>query len=357
MRGWPQEGKAAGCLHATEAAFPAVCPGELGGIPYCRNLAVSGAYLRYRGSIGHVRKGLAMDSSQIDQFLAVFEARSMREAAERLYMSEPGLGRSIRKLERELGCMLFRRSRSGIYPTPEGHYFYTYAIDAKRRYEQVQEGIQAASRSRRELALPCAAGALHIIYPLISEFEKAHPDVHVAWRDLSDIEAEKEVLAGHADIGILVRSWEAQGLGYVPLFSTPQALLVPDKDPLSACDAIRYGDLKGRKFACEGTGYHVNGQLMRRCLEEGFIPDIEETSDISLCLQFAKTHAMLAIVPKSIADEWTLSGVRAIPFADERYLWEFGVSWVMNRKPEGDALELADFLQRNRGRWLGQTIL
>lgn len=120
-----------------------------------------------------------MDSSQIDQFLAVFRARSMHAAAERLYMSEPGLGRSIKKLERELGCTLFKRSRTGIIPTSEGNYFYRYAIDAKCRYEQVQEGIQAASSSRRELALPCVAGALHVIYPLISELEKAHADVHV----------------------------------------------------------------------------------------------------------------------------------------------------------------------------------
>lgn len=298
-----------------------------------------------------------MDSSQIDQFLAVFEARSMHAAAEMLYMSEPGLGRSIRKLERELGCTLFKRSRTGIYPTPEGHYFYTYAIDAKRRYEQVQEGIQAASKSRRELALPCAAGALHIIYPLIREFEETHPEVHVAWRDLSDIEAEKEVLSGHADIGILTRNWEARGLDYAPLFSSPQVLLVPAGDPLAAKESIRYQDLKGRKVACEGAGYHVNKLLMTRCLEAGFIPDIAETSDILLCLHFAKTGAMCAIVPESIAEEWQLEGVRAIPLADERYLWEFGVSWVVHRKPEGDALELANFLHRNRGRFIDEQKL
>jgi DNA-binding transcriptional LysR family regulator len=289
-----------------------------------------------------------MDSSQIDQFLAVFEARSMHAAAERLYMSEPGLGRSIKKLEHELGCTLFERKRTGIYPTPEGHYFYAYAVDAKRRLEQVHEGIQAASRSRRELALPCAAGTLHIIYPLIAEFEEAHPDIHIAWRDLSDIEAEREVLAGHADIGILVRNHEARGLDFVPLYETRQALLVPEGDPLASKAAIRYADLKGRKVACEGAGFFVNRQLMGRCLEEGFIPDIAETSDISLCLQFAQSHQMLSIVPACIADEWPLPGVAVIPFADERYVWEFGVSWVANRKPEGDAYAFANFLHQHR---------
>ncbi|MGN0070620.1 MAG: LysR family transcriptional regulator [Atopobiaceae bacterium] len=296
-----------------------------------------------------------MDSSQIDQFLAVFEAKSMHAAAEKLYMSEPGLGRSIRKLEHELGCTLFERRRTGIYPTPEGHYFYGYAIDAKRRYEQVQEGIQAASRKRRELALPCAAGALHIIFPLIAEFEETHPDVHIAWRDLSDIEAEREVLAGHADIGILVRNWEARGLDFAPLCQSRQVLLAPEDDPLSKRDAIRYSDLKGSKVACEGADYFVNRQLTGRCLEEDFIPDIVETKDISLCFQFAQAHEMLSIVPACIAQRWPLAGVAAIPFADERYVWEIGVSWVANRKPEGDAYELADFLYQNRDRLSKET--
>ena len=46
--------------------------------------------------------------------------RSLRKAAEKLAMTQPGCSKLLRELERELGAVLFERTASGVSPTPYG---------------------------------------------------------------------------------------------------------------------------------------------------------------------------------------------------------------------------------------------
>ena len=55
-------------------------------------------------------KGAHMEIFQFEQFQMIAECGTMREAAERLFLSQPTLSRNIKKLESELGCKLFTRS-------------------------------------------------------------------------------------------------------------------------------------------------------------------------------------------------------------------------------------------------------
>ncbi|HEX2146834.1 MAG TPA: LysR family transcriptional regulator, partial [Pseudorhizobium sp.] len=53
-------------------------------------------------------------------FEAVAETRSLTQAAERLHLSQPAVTQAIKKLEREMGGLLFERNRSGLSATARG---------------------------------------------------------------------------------------------------------------------------------------------------------------------------------------------------------------------------------------------
>ena len=61
-----------------------------------------------------------MDIFQFEQFQMIAECGTMREAAERLFLSQPTLSHNIKKLESELGCKLFTRSSNQLRLTPYG---------------------------------------------------------------------------------------------------------------------------------------------------------------------------------------------------------------------------------------------
>ena len=65
-------------------------------------------------------RGVAMTLNQLRYFLAVAEHENYRRAAEKLYISQPSLSRSISSLEAELGVLLFDKNGRGIELTKEG---------------------------------------------------------------------------------------------------------------------------------------------------------------------------------------------------------------------------------------------
>lgn len=290
-----------------------------------------------------------MDSRQIENFLAVYEARSMRVAARQRYVSEQGLSKSIRTLEAELGSALFERTRTGVVPTAAGRYFHEYAVGARDAAARMKADLGVLADGRHELRLPCSYGALHRAYGVLHRFEESRPQIHIHWLDLDDVRAERMVEAGEAPFGLLVRSPGPSSLEFVPLYSCPQALLVPSGHPLCQKERIGYRDLEGVPLAFEGSDFHVNRLLMTHCLEAGFVPDIAaETSDLTLCMRLAALGECCSVVPSFIMDEWPHAGLCAIPFADNSYVWELGLAWTSGHAPEGDAAELASYLVEHR---------
>ena len=61
-----------------------------------------------------------MDVKQLQYFMEVSNTGSFTAAAKRLYLSVPGLVKSMDRLEEELGAPLFVRMRSGVALTPAG---------------------------------------------------------------------------------------------------------------------------------------------------------------------------------------------------------------------------------------------
>ena len=61
-----------------------------------------------------------MELSQLYQFIAVAECSNITTAANKLYMTQSSLSRTIISMERELGCDLLVRSRKGVSLTPAG---------------------------------------------------------------------------------------------------------------------------------------------------------------------------------------------------------------------------------------------
>ncbi len=80
-----------------------------------------------------------MNITQIKYVLEVAASSSMREAAGKLFVSQPALSASIKELEDELGILIFERTNKGILLTDEGREFADYAKKAIRQYEILED--------------------------------------------------------------------------------------------------------------------------------------------------------------------------------------------------------------------------
>ena len=94
-----------------------------------------------------------MNLNQLRYVVTVASAPSMREAATRLYISQPALSASMRELEEELNIRIFERSNKGINLTDEGREFLIYAKKALGQFEILEERYQRGSKEQERFSV------------------------------------------------------------------------------------------------------------------------------------------------------------------------------------------------------------
>ena len=90
-----------------------------------------------------------MDRS-IDYVIAVAECRSISQAAEMLYISQPSLSRYLSNLENELGVNLFVRTLNGTELTEAGKIYLEYAKEIKLLRSTMDSKIKALKREKKK---------------------------------------------------------------------------------------------------------------------------------------------------------------------------------------------------------------
>ena len=94
-----------------------------------------------------------MNITQIKYVLEIANSSSMREAATKLYVSQPALSSSLMELENELGILIFERSNKGIVLTDAGSEFLTYAKKVVGQYDILEERYLSKGKEKERFSV------------------------------------------------------------------------------------------------------------------------------------------------------------------------------------------------------------
>ena len=271
-----------------------------------------------------------MDKKTLEAFVRLYEKKSLRRTAEELYISPQGLSRTLQNLEDELDTLLFRRTRQGMEPTEAGDYFYPRAVDMLRDWGRIEKDLRALDERARTLSFVCSYGAMNALpYELFARFQADNPGFSARWREFPDRQALRHLTEDEYELGLVVTDGEQESEDYafVRLFERDVVALVRRGHPLYEKDALAIGDLAGQPIIMEGDDFWINGAFRKRCLDEGFLPDVViETGDISFCHKLCAQGLGLGISVDSVAEELHSDALRAVPFA-EHFRWPVYLAW------------------------------
>lgn len=90
---------------------------------------------------------------QLKYAIAIANSASMREAASKLFVSQPALSATIRELEEELGIKIFDRTNKGISLTDQSSEFFAYAKQAVSQYELIEERYIEKGRDKKHFSV------------------------------------------------------------------------------------------------------------------------------------------------------------------------------------------------------------
>ena len=124
-----------------------------------------------------------MTQSQINYFLAVAEDHSITRAANRLYVSQPAISKSIAALEKEFGFPLFSRQDNSLSLTYAGTQLYEFFSRSKDEFHSLLKQIeQRSGHAATTLRIGCPSNwNPEKFYPqILKHFSDAHNHVSLS---------------------------------------------------------------------------------------------------------------------------------------------------------------------------------
>jgi DNA-binding transcriptional LysR family regulator len=170
-----------------------------------------------------------MDTRQLQAFCAVVEKKSFSQAAEKLGVTQPAVSLQVRSLEERLGQRLLDRSGRRVEPTEAGRRLYRSAQRLLALEEQLLEEVSADEAGLHgTLTIGASTGpGAHLVPLLLCEFQRDHPDLHVAlsiWdtQTVIDRVAERDL-----ELGVVGALRRHRSLEFEPLVRDEIVLAVP----------------------------------------------------------------------------------------------------------------------------------
>ena len=114
-------------------------------------------------------------------FYAVAKHKHMTKASEELHISQPAISQSIKKLEDQLGGILFLRSNKGMELTEEGKMFYEYVKGALELINNAEnEFTSFKDLSKGEVKIGCSTTLTKLVLiNALKDFHLDYPNINI----------------------------------------------------------------------------------------------------------------------------------------------------------------------------------
>lgn len=159
-------------------------------------------YLIVRSTNMKARANMSNMFSSMKYVYEVYNEKSFSKAAKNLYISQPALSATVKRVEEEIGSPLFDRSCNPIRLTDCGEK-YIKAVEQILNIENDFERYVSDLNQLETGSLSLGGSNLfssYVLPPLITEFTRRYPRIHVSLLEESTGQLEQQLLLGGLDL-------------------------------------------------------------------------------------------------------------------------------------------------------------
>ena len=134
----------------------------------------------------------------------VYKTRSFSKAADNLYISQPSLSATIKKIENQIGTPLFDRSTNPIQLTECGQKYLSYIenlMDMEHEFENYLNDVNTLRTGHLSIG-GSNLFAAYILPPLLSKFMSKYPHIGIKLVESNTYALEQQLSSGNLDIVI-----------------------------------------------------------------------------------------------------------------------------------------------------------
>jgi DNA-binding transcriptional LysR family regulator len=245
-----------------------------------------------------------MDLTQLRALVEVARHGSFSEAAAALGVTQPGVSRQVRKVERELGATLFVRGRNGVSMTAAGTQVVAYAAEMLARHAQLLQtlGTQPAPPTGELRIVASTTPGEFIVPDLVAAFGSRYPSVRSLVTITDTAAVVEELEQGQADVGFAGARLPAGGLLNEAIAEDEVMLAVPTSHRLAGQETVALAELAGERFVEREGGSGTLLSLHRALAARGLrLPPHQVVMELST------TQAVLSAVAGGHGLGWVSS--------------------------------------------------
>lgn len=208
-----------------------------------------------------------MTIQQLEYLIAVDKHRHFGNAAESCFVTQPTLSAQLGKLEKELGVILFDRSKMPVIPTEIG----VQIIDQAKKVVSESKGIfELVAQLKGDISgtiklaiIPTLAP--YLLHLFIRKFLEKYPNVKLEVQDMVTEEIVKRLKNDELDLGIVVTPLEEAGILEKPMFYEKFYAYLSKNHPLLQENEIRPSQIKSEDLWILQQGHCFRDQVINFC--------------------------------------------------------------------------------------------
>jgi LysR family hydrogen peroxide-inducible transcriptional activator len=210
-----------------------------------------------------------MTLTELKYIVAVARAKHFGHAAEACFVAQPTLSVAIKKLEDELGVLLFERGGSEVSVTPLGAQI---VAQAERVLEQTAAIKELAKQNKDPLAGPLRLGVIYtigpyLLPPLVKNLIDNVPQMPLVLQENFTHKLLELLRQGELDAAIMALPLPDHGMAVQPLYDEPFIVAMPKHHPWAKRKEISAEDLKSETMLLLGAGHCFRDQVLEVCPE------------------------------------------------------------------------------------------
>jgi LysR family hydrogen peroxide-inducible transcriptional activator len=241
---------------------------------------------------------------QLQYIVAVDTYRHFVTAAEKSFVTQPTLSMQIKKLEENLGVIIFDRSKQPVIPTPAGEKIIAKAREILSKAGEIQE---LAHTERDELVGELHLGIIPSLAPYLlplftGNIQRKYPRVRLIVKELLTDEIITHLRDDRIDLGLLVTPLHERDIEEQILFYEEMKLYVNQEHELSAKPMLYANDIASPELLLMSQGHCFRSQVINLCeyqlTHENNMPFEFESGSLDTLKRLVEREGGFTILPE-----------------------------------------------------------
>lgn len=291
---------------------------------------------------------LFLNLKELEHFVAVVKYNGFSRAASNIFVSQPTLSKSIKKLEETLNVVLFERSTRQLSLTDAGKLVYNKAnkiINATEELKTSLDDLLNIPSGTIKFGVPPLIGAL--FFPEIAkDFEQTNPNITLQLVEHGAKRIEYLVDDGQVDLGLVVLPVNEKKFSITPFINEKFKLFVHANHPLANRSIIDLEELVDESFILFTREFSLHHLIKNFCEKQAnFHPKTAyESSQWDVITGLVSVGLGVTLLPESTATMVDKEEIKSIPIKTPP-IWSLGVITRKNRYLSHAVRSFIEFLK------------